>query len=143
MPQHPAAVCVSKTMSDTSSDFNFLDFFSFLTQVILPKSLANWETYPVFHLWLKQQHVLPEEIIQKPYLSSHTCESTNDLKIESQRPHQEKKGTYAEIGNANGTIFTVSHVFKSERFNNVQLKFAFYSAHMPSACCMSHSLCRL
>lgn len=131
-------------MSDTSSDFNFLDFFFlFLTQVILPKSLTKWETLSCFSLVVETTACSAGKIIQKPYLSSHTCESNNDLKTESKTPHQEIMGTCAETGNANGTIFTVSLIFKSERFNNAPSKLAFYSTYMPSACCMSHSLFRL
>lgn len=60
-----------------------------------------------------------KEIIQKTFVSLHTSELTNDLNAEDLREYTRKYGTCAEIGNMNVIVFTVSLIFRNERFNNV------------------------
>lgn len=85
-----------------------------------------------------------KEIIQKPFVSLHTSELTNYLNIEDSREYTRKYGTWAEIGNMNVIIFTVSLIFGNGRFNNLhktsRVESCILIMHLPLACCVSHGL---
>lgn len=85
-----------------------------------------------------------KEIIQKPFVSLHTSELTNDLNAEDPREHTRKHGTSAEIGNMNVITFTVSLIFRNERFNNLhktsKVETCILITHLPLPCCVSHGL---